>query len=603
MSIYWKDRGFPWEYDPGPPKNRRWPRLFAETPNYRGLSKGHMGREKFRWHFGPMFYRGRLKDNAVKVVVIGQEGAQDESLSHRSFTGGTGARLQFFLNYMGITRSYLFLNTFVYPIFGQYGSSKLRWLAQDPSSPIVKHRHEIFNYVLMRNDVHLIIAVGRAAKESVVTWVESRGGTCPAGSQDVIQCTGSHLDPHTKIIGVVHPGAAGGGSTTAIKADFIKALGKIKDWMDADPTWLPPDNDGVRKFDEEYKYKSAPIPFRDFPYGIPLRLGRGGTSSNRKDNQRSIQIFSASGSYNNRGDVLDYSDQAHGSQEGYADDPKNLPYEPPKKKYRDYDKGPGRKFSKLMMGGMTGIDWPNFNALGASAHPSFGTGPIYRGRPGEAFVLILADQQSHDDLFTGRALTGEAGQHMQAYLESFGIVESYVILRVLPVDTLDLHFNTVRSIVNNSQVRKIYHAILDKILQESDDLGLLLTFGRHSETLSGHLSLAGLPTIALKAWKQGGVLQDWQNKLPDIQQINFKKDKPNPTFTYDGRRGQIPRIDLPYGHLRWGGTSGDRARRAEDVASGDPSPDYYKLFIPDWVYDLDPAPLTSAEEDALDESD
>ena len=292
MNKYWKDRGYPWEYDPGPPKNRSWARLFAKTPNYRGLGKEVIGREKFRWHFGPMFYRGRLKDNSIKVLVIGQEGAQDESLSHRSFTGGTGARMQYFLNYIGITESYLFLNTFVYPIYGQYDSS-LEWLAQDPNSPIVQHRHKVFDYVLKRNDVHLVIAVGNAAKESVVTWIESRGGTCPQRSKDVSKCTASNLDPSTKIIGVMHPGGAGqGGSIVAIINDFKEAMKKIKDWMDEDPTWLPPDPSGSRQFDQPYKYRSAPIPFRDFTYGFPIRLGRGGTSSNRKDRQRSIQIFS-----------------------------------------------------------------------------------------------------------------------------------------------------------------------------------------------------------------------------------------------------------------------------------------------------------------------
>ena len=103
MNEYWEGRGYPWEYDPGPPKNKSWARLFARTPNYRGLGVAATGSERFRWHFGPMFYRGRLKDNSVKVLVIGQEGAQDESLSHRSFTGGTGARMQHFLNYIGIT--------------------------------------------------------------------------------------------------------------------------------------------------------------------------------------------------------------------------------------------------------------------------------------------------------------------------------------------------------------------------------------------------------------------------------------------------------------------------------------------------------------------
>ena len=127
-----RDRGNPWEHDPGPASNRPWARLFAETPNYRGLGSALIGREEFRWHFGPMFYRGRLDDGAVKVLVIGQEGAQDESLGHRSFVGGTGARMQHFLHHIGITESYLFLNTFVYPIFGQYDGRELLGSRQHP---------------------------------------------------------------------------------------------------------------------------------------------------------------------------------------------------------------------------------------------------------------------------------------------------------------------------------------------------------------------------------------------------------------------------------------------------------------------------------------
>jgi len=43
-----------------------------------------------------------------KCSLSVQDGAQDEALAHRSFTGGTGARMQYFLNYIGITESYLF---------------------------------------------------------------------------------------------------------------------------------------------------------------------------------------------------------------------------------------------------------------------------------------------------------------------------------------------------------------------------------------------------------------------------------------------------------------------------------------------------------------
>ena len=591
MNPYWKDRGFPWEYDPGPPPESRWPGLFAATPNYRALGRQRVGREIFRWYFGPMFYRGRLSDGSVRVVVIGQEGAQDEALAHRSFTGGTGSRMQHFLSWIGISESYLFLNTFVYPIFGQYSES-LRWLAQDADSPIVGHRHDIFSYVVERNDVRLIVAVGNAAKESVVTWVESRGGTCPAGPSDVSLCSGGVLDAGTRIVGVMHPGASGqGGSTGRIIASFKEALAKIKAWTEEDPQWLPPDPGAMRMLDRPFKYRSAPIPFRDLAYGRPLCLGSGGTNSNRKDGQRSVQIFSENGRYDNKGVRLRYSDGAAGTSEGYAEEPGDVPYEPPKKLYLEYDRGPGERFARLFMGGEPGLEWPDFNALGATAHPSFGTGPIYRGRPDRASVLVLADQQCHDDLFTGRALTGESGQHLQAYLVSMGILESYVIIRVLPVDTLDLAAAAVRSIVTHPRTLAVYQAMVDRIFAGNDGVGLVLTVGPQARALSEYLSMPDRPLASLKAWKQEGALRDWQEKLVEIGEIPYRKDVVAPSLTYGGRRGQIPRFDLPYGTLRWYGTSGDRARRPVEEAAGRPSPDYGKVFVPDWVAKLDPLPL------------
>jgi hypothetical protein len=141
MAVVADPRGDIWEHDPGPPATSGWGELFAATPNYRGLGRAVLGKEAFRWQHGPMFFRGRL-DGSARVVLVGQEGAQDESLSHRSFTGGTGARMQHFLRHLGLDRSYLFLNSFVYPIFGQY-TTALRPLAQDRRSPIVIHRGRI----------------------------------------------------------------------------------------------------------------------------------------------------------------------------------------------------------------------------------------------------------------------------------------------------------------------------------------------------------------------------------------------------------------------------------------------------------------------------
>src|SRR5690242_17948689 len=79
-------RGASAEFDAGPPAGSRWADLFAQTPNYRGIGIRVLGGkplsdEKFRWEFGPMYYRGRLTPQSVKVFIVGQEGAQDESLS------------------------------------------------------------------------------------------------------------------------------------------------------------------------------------------------------------------------------------------------------------------------------------------------------------------------------------------------------------------------------------------------------------------------------------------------------------------------------------------------------------------------------------------
>ncbi len=594
---YTVGRGDPWEFDPGPPRNRRWPRLFSETPNYRALGKAVMGSEKFRWHFGPMFYRGRLGDDQVKVLVIGQEGAQDESLAHRAFTGGTGARMQHVLNHLGITRSYLFLNTFVYPIFGQYTGQKVKWLAQHASSPIRQHRHEIFDYLLARNDVHLVIAVGRAAKESVKTWVESHGGTCPDGTADLSTCDSDVLGPKTKVLGVRHPGGAASGGAAAIKADFRRAMAQVETWSAADSSWLPVDAGATRGPANDFAYGRAPIPFRDFPYATPWRLGRGGTSSNRKDSQRSIQIFSASGRYNNRGHNLSYADSANGSKAGYSDEAGDLAYEPPVNRYRDFDRGPDRSFARLLSGGRRGYAWPDFVALGADAHPSFGHGPIYRGRPRQATAIVLADQQSHDDLFMARALTGEAGQRFQNLLAAMGLTHSYLILRILPIDTLNLTTGAKRALVDSAQVRKVYRKIVETAAKANNRTKVLLAMGPLAQRLAPHVNATGLPIVELKARNQSGATASWQSALAQLSSITYGKDNSNPSFVFDGSRWQIPRYDLPFGVLRWQGTSGDRARKPRRGSSK--SPDYFKLFMPKWAFNLAPEPLSSSEQNAV----
>jgi hypothetical protein len=589
-----RDRGAPWEFDPGPPPGTRWAELFGGTPNYRGLGREISGRDEFRWHFGPMFFRGRLAPGGARVLVIGQEGAQDESLGHRSFVGGSGARMQNFVRHLGITRSYVFLNTFVYPIFGQYNGAGLLWLAQNVASPIVQHRHAILNHLAELTDLHLIVAVGKAAKESIHTWVQSRGGACPSRAHDVSECDASVISPRTRIVGVVHPGAGGqGGSTTDIVADFKRALSKVDEWSAQDAAWLPVDPGGTRGTPETFRYRSAPIPFHDLPYGVCWRVGQGGTSSNRKDSQRGIQVFSEAGEY---GATIRYDSSARGSRDGYDQRPGDLPYEPPKISFTEFDPGPGEPFARLMMGGEPGLAWPDFTALGAPAHASLGRGPIYRGRPGEARVLVLADQESHDDLFTFRAMTGEGGQHFQAFLRAMGIDRHYAIVRVLPVDTLGLPADRINAILDDPQIVKLYRAIVERIVTASGT-SIVLTVGPHAARLRAAVVAASLPVVQLSSWAGSATIADWNRALQEIRAIPYDKDLTSPSFVYDGTRTQIARIDLPFGTLRWQGTSGDRAVRAAAAAS---APNYYKILMPGWAFDLSPAPLTESEQAALD---
>src|SRR5439155_18632518 len=123
-------------------------------------------------------------------------------------------------------------------IFGQY-TPDLRALAQDPRSPIVQHRTRILDQAVVAGDVRLVIAVGLAAKESIATWIQGHGGTA-LPSQLENASLGS-IPNRVRIVGVLHPGSASSGSTATIKADFIRAIGRVKAWADADATWLPAD--------------------------------------------------------------------------------------------------------------------------------------------------------------------------------------------------------------------------------------------------------------------------------------------------------------------------------------------------------------------------
>jgi len=72
---------------------------------------------QFRVEWGPIFHRGRL-DGSARVLVIGQDPAQHETVVRRVLVGEAGRRLQGFLMKLGIIKSYVVVNTFLYSVYG-----------------------------------------------------------------------------------------------------------------------------------------------------------------------------------------------------------------------------------------------------------------------------------------------------------------------------------------------------------------------------------------------------------------------------------------------------------------------------------------------------
>jgi hypothetical protein len=366
----------------------------------------------------------------------------------------------------------------------------------------------------------------------------------------------------------------------------------VNQWIAANPGWLPVDP-GATRATSAYTYSSDPIPFADFPYGIAWRLGRGSTSSNRRDGQTAIQMFSDHGAYNNQGTTLAYPGSSAGTIDGYSADAGDVAWEPPRHAHDDFDRGPGATFAALLQGGKPGFEWPDFNSFGLKCSSSFGTGPIFRGRLDKPSLLVLADQQSTDDLFTMRASTGDDGQHLQAFLRAAGITTKYAILRVLPVDTLADNQAAAAATVDSAQVRAIYTEAV-RLAQPK----VLLLVGPLAQRLQSHVTPTGTPVVAMKSRSQSGVDASWQAALTQLKTLVYPREVASATFTYAGEREQIPRRDLPYGTLRWQGSSGNRGQQA--IHSGSPSFDYYKVTMPAWAAALTPPPLSPSEAAAAD---
>src|SRR5947208_1921190 len=118
----------------------------------------------FRLEWGPVFHRGRL-DGSARVLVIGQDPAQHETVVRRILVGEAGQRFQGFLSKLGIDRSYVLVNTFLYSVYGQGGGQK-----HIKDQQITDYRNSWLDAIAAHNQLQAVITLGGLADKAYHAW-------------------------------------------------------------------------------------------------------------------------------------------------------------------------------------------------------------------------------------------------------------------------------------------------------------------------------------------------------------------------------------------------------------------------------------------------
>lgn len=145
---------------------------YAVAP-FAGLVAAYPGEDvypagDFRVEWGPIFHRGRL-DGSARVLVLGQDPATHESIARRILVGEAGQRVQGLLAKVGIGRSYVLVNTFLYSVFGQGGGQRH---AKDPA--IAAYRNAWLDALLVGSQVSAVVTLGQLAHTAYDMWAATQ---------------------------------------------------------------------------------------------------------------------------------------------------------------------------------------------------------------------------------------------------------------------------------------------------------------------------------------------------------------------------------------------------------------------------------------------
>jgi hypothetical protein len=208
--------------------------------------------DQFRVEWGPIFHRGRL-DGSARVLVIGQDPAQHETIVRRILVGEAGRRLQGLLAKLGITYSYVDINTYLYSVYGSVKAATSR------SPELVAYRNRWLDALLAGSQVEVVLALGHAADAAWHLWAATAQGR---GVQVAYAAVTHPTEPESASKGDKAKLAA---ATAGLLRNWNAALQEVSPHLrhpDA-ATPLLPYGDAWAVGDR------IPIPEFDYPAGVP----------------------------------------------------------------------------------------------------------------------------------------------------------------------------------------------------------------------------------------------------------------------------------------------------------------------------------------------
>jgi hypothetical protein len=237
----------PHEFDPGP----------VGEP-FASLVSAYPGADvypssAFRVEWGPIFHRGRL-DGSARLLVIGQDPAQSETVVRRILVGEAGHRTQGLMAKLGFTRSYVLVNTFLYSVYGQAGGTQHR----DDQS-LVDYRNRWLTAIFTASQIEAVLALGQLADDAWQKWQTTADGK-------------GHAPAYEHVTHPTEPESSSGGDPAKLQAAITAML---QNWNHAlaalQPRITQPDMPGpLVPYGVAFKPEERiEIPEFDVPAGVP----------------------------------------------------------------------------------------------------------------------------------------------------------------------------------------------------------------------------------------------------------------------------------------------------------------------------------------------